>query len=199
MSAPLRIASFLLLILPLWACEQKKETTVTGLPEFGATDQSAHKVVANKTLPQPCTLVSAEDAKAVTSHSMTEMIREVPMCLYRSSDSPASFTTLMINLSENDDEEMAIEVFRGIAGLPGKLNKMVNDQMASVTKKSAQMIEGLGDEARLVKGNTDKIGQTFLVVRKGRIVLTLTVIGMEGNAETGARLEALARKIMVAI
>jgi hypothetical protein len=105
----------------------------------------------------------------------------------------------MVNLSNNDDEAMAVDVFRAIAGLPGKLNKMVNDQMGEKTKKSGQTLDGLGDEARLMKGNTDMIGQTSLVVRKGVVVVNLTVIGMGSDPETGARLEALARKIVVAL
>lgn len=200
MSALLRSTLLLMLALMLGACEQKKEAPEAGgLPAFGEPDQPADTAAAQKPLPTPCSLVSAADAQAVTAQPMAVMSDEPELCAYNSTASAGTFTTLMVNLSNNDDEAMAIDVFRAIAGLPGKLNKMVNDQMGETTKKSGQTLDGLGDEARLMKGNTDMIGQTSLVVRKGRVVLNLSVIGMGSDPETGARLEALARKIVVAL
>jgi hypothetical protein len=200
MPALLRSTLLLMLALMLGACEQKKEAPEAGgLPAFGEPDQPADTAAAQKPLPAPCSLVSAADAQAVTAQPMAVMSDEPELCAYNSTASAGTFTTLMVNLSNNDDEAMAIDVFRAIAGLPGKLNKMVNDQMGETTKKSGQTLDGLGDEARLMKGNTDMIGQTSLVVRKGRVVLNLTVIGMGSDPETGARLEALARKMVVAL
>ncbi len=201
MPACLRTTLLLMLALMLGACEQKKEAPgAEGLPAFGGPDQPAETTAApKKTLPAPCSLVSAADAQAVTAQPMAVMSNEPELCAYNSTASAGAFTTLMVNLSNNDDEEMAVAVFRGIAGLPGKLNKAVNDQLGETTKKSGQTIDGLGDEARLVKGNTDMVGQTFLVVRKGQVVFNLSVIGMGSDPETGSRLEALARKIVVAL
>jgi hypothetical protein len=200
MSALLRSTLLLMLALMLGACEQKKEAPEAGgLPAFGEPDQPADTAAAQKPLPPPCSLVTAADAQAVTAQPMAVMSDEPELCAYNSTGSAGAFTTLMVNLSNNDDEAMAVDVFRAIAGLPGKLNKMVNDQMGEKTKKSGQTLDGLGDEARLMKGNTDMIGQTSLVVRKGVVVVNLTVIGMGSDPETGARLEALARKIVVAL
>ena len=200
MPALLRSTLLLMLALMLGACEQKKEAPEAGgLPAFGEPDQPADTAAAQKPLPAPCSLVSAADAQAVTAQPMAVMSDEPELCAYNSTASAGTFTTLMVNLSNNDDEAMAIDVFRAIAGLPGKLNKMVNDQMGEKTKKSGQTLDGLGDEARLVGGNTDMVGQTSLVVRKGRVVLNLSVIGMGSDPETGARLEALARKMVVAL
>ena len=200
MPALLRSTLLLMLALMLGACEQKKEAPEAGgLPAFGEPDQPADTAAAQKPLPAPCSLVSAADAQAVTAQPMAVMSDEPELCAYNSTASAGTFTTLMVNLSNNDDEAMAIDVFRAIAGLPGKLNKMVNDQMGEKTKKSGKTLDGLGDEARLVGGNTDMVGQTSLVVRKGRVVLNLSVIGMGSDPETGARLEALARKMVVAL
>ena len=201
MSACLRTTLLLVLALMLGACEPKKEAPeAEGLPAFGGPDQPAEtSVAAQKPLPAPCKLVSAAEAQAVTAQPMAVMSDEPNLCAFNSTGAAGNFTTLMVNLSNNDDEAMAIDVFRAIAGLPGKLNKMVNDQMGEKTKKSGQTLDGLGDEARLVGGNTDLVGQTSLVVRKGRVVLNLSVIGMGSDPETGARLEALARKMVVAL
>ena len=200
MPALLRSTLLLMLALMLGACEQKKEAPEAGgLPAFSEPDQPADTAAAQKPLPAPCSLVSAADAQAVTAQPMAVMSDEPNLCAFNSTGAAGNFTTLMVNLSNNDDEAMAIDVFRAIAGLPGKLNKMVNDQMGEKTKKSGQTLDGLGDEARLVGGNTDLVGQTSLVVRKGRVVLNLSVIGMGSDPETGARLEALARKIVVAL
>ncbi len=201
MSACLRTTLLLVLALMLGACEPKKEAPeAEGLPAFGGPDQPAEtSAAAQKPLPAPCTLVSAAEAQAVTAQPMAVMSNEPNLCAFNSTGAAGNFTTLMVNLSNNDDEAMAIDVFRAIAGLPGKLNKMVNDQMGEKTKKSGKTLDGLGDEARLVGGNTDMVGQTSLVVRKGRVVLNLSVIGMGSDPETGARLEALARKMVVAL
>lgn len=201
MSACLNAILLLMLTLILGACEQKKETPdVQDLPAFGGPDQPADTTAAaNKPLPSPCSLVSAADAQTVTTQPMAVMSDDPNLCAYNSTGAAGNFTTLMVNLSNNDDEAMAIDVFRAIAGLPGKLNKMVNDQMGEKTQKSGQTLDGLGDEARLMTGNSDMVGQTSLVVRKGRVVLNLSVIGMGGDPETGTRLEALARKMVVAL
>ena len=201
MPACLRTTLLLMLTLMLGACEQKKEAPgAEGLPAFGGPDQPVEtSAAAHKPLPAPCTLVSAAEAQTVTAQPMAVMSDEPNLCAFNSTGAAGNFTTLMVNLSNNDDEAMAIDVFRAIAGLPGKLNKMVNDQMGETTKKSGQTLDGLGDEARLMKGNTDMIGQTSLVVRKGLVVLNLSVIGMGSDPETGARLEALARKIVEAL
>lgn len=199
-----RLCITLSLVLTLSACEQKKESPDAGLPAFGAPDAPAttQAEAAHKPLPQPCSLVSAADAQAVTTQPMAEMARDLLVCAYNSTGgagNAGNFTTLMVNLSDNDDEAMAVDVFRAIAGQSGKLNKMVNDQMGEKTRKSGQTFDGLGDEARLNVSNADLTSNTTLVVRKGRVVLTLAVIGMGGDPESGARLETLARKIMVAL
>ena len=201
MSACLRTTLLLVLALMLGACEPKKEAPgADGLPAFGGPDQPAEtSAAAHKPLPSPCSLVSAADAQAVTAQPMAVMNDDPKLCAYNSTASAGTFTTLMINLGDNDDEAMAIDVYRAIAGLPGKLNKTVNDQMGEKTKKSGQTLDGLGDEAQLNASNADLIGNTSLVVRKGLVVLNLSVIGMGSDPETGARLEALARKIVVAL
>ena len=135
MSACLRTTLLLVLALMLGACEPKKEAPeAEGLPAFGGPDQPAEtSVAAQKPLPAPCKLVSAAEAQAVTAQPMAVMSDEPNLCAFNSTGAAGNFTTLMVNLSNNDDEAMAIDVFRAIAGLPGKLNKMVNDQMGEKT------------------------------------------------------------------
>ena len=189
MPAFLRTTLLLMLALMLGACEQKKEAPeAEGLPAFGGPDQPAEaSVAAHKALPAPCSLVSAADAQAVTAQPMAVMSNEPELCAYNSTASAGAFTTLMVNLSNNDDEAMAIDVFRAIAGLPGKLNKMVNDQMGEKTKKSGQTLDGLGDEARLMKGNTDMIGQMMEGVPE-MIVKTMIPARRLGKPEEVAEL-----------
>lgn len=196
-----RLAFALVMTAGVTACEQKKSSSEAGLPEFGSPDAPASAKAASpsKPLPRPCSLVSTADAQAITGQPMSVMGDEAELCAYNSTGSAGSFTTLMVNLGRHEDEEMAIEIFRGIAGLPGKLNKMVNDQIDEKTRKSGQTLDGLGNEARLSSSNADLTSNTSLVVRKGRVVLNLSVIGMDGDPETGTRLETLARKIVGAL
>ena len=71
--------------------------------------------------------------------------------------------------------------------------------MGEKTKKSGQSLDGLGDEAWLSTSNADLIGNTSLIVRKGTVVLNMSIIGMGSDPTAPARLEALARKIVVAL
>jgi hypothetical protein len=97
----------------------------------------------------------------------------------------------MINLNDNEDEAMAIDVYRAISGQSGKLNKMVNDQMGEKTKKSGQSLEGLGDEAKLNSSNADLVGNTSLVVRKGTVILNMSIIGMGSDPTSRRALRSL--------
>jgi hypothetical protein len=155
--------------------------------------------VQKKALPAPCSLVSVADAQLVVAQPMAVMSSEAELCAYQSAGQAGDFTSLMINLNDNDDEAMAIDVFRAIAGQSGKLNKMVNDQIGEKTKKSGQSLDGLGDEAKLNTSNAGLVGNTSLVVRKGTVILNISIIGMGSDPSAPARLEALARKIVVAL
>ena len=190
----------LLMLLLLSACDNKTDNNVSGLPSFDEENKSvAVAEVQKKALPAPCSLVSVADAQVVIAQPMALMSNEKELCAYQSAGQAGDFTSLMINLNDNEDEAMAIEIYRAIAGQSGKLNKMVNDQMGEKTKKSGQSLEGLGDEARLNTSNADLIGNTSLVVRKGTVVLNMSIIGMGSDPTAPARLEALARKIVVAL
>nr|WP_315492013.1 hypothetical protein [uncultured Rhodoferax sp.] len=147
-------------------------------------------------LPTPCSLVSATDAKTVIAQTMTEMSNDDKLCMYASADQPGNFTSMLVNLSWADDNDMASQIYRGIAGLPGKLNKMTNDQVGSKTKKSGRALDGVGDEAWLSSGNMDVMGSASVVVRKGLVVLNITVSGMGTDPAIAERLEALARKVV---
>jgi len=187
-------------VLALSACQDKNDNKVSDLPSFDEENKSIAAAVAEKKpLPPPCSLVSLADAQVVIAQPMVLMSNEKELCAYQSAGQAGDFTSLMINLSDNEDEAMAIEVFRAIAGQSGKLNKMVNDQIGEKTKKSGQSLEGLGDEARLNASNTGMVGNNSLVVRKGSVVLNLSIIGMSSDPAAPARLEALARKIVVAL
>ncbi len=196
-----RLFGLILVPFLILACQDKDANKVTDLPSFDSPQDNtlSAPIPKKKPLPEPCTLVSVADAQVVIAQPMAVMSSEAELCAYQSTGRAGDFTSLMINLTENEDEAMAIEVYRAIAGLPGKLNKMVNEKMGETTKKSARNLDGLGDEARLSLGNTDLIGNTTLVVRKGTVVLNFSIIGMGSDPTAGERLEALARKVVVAL
>ena len=191
-SIPTRRILPLLMVLALSACQDKNDNNVSGLPSFDEENKSVAAAAAQKKpLPQPCSLVSIADAQVVVAQPMAVMSSDEKLCAYQSTGQAGDFTSLMINLSDNEDEAMAIEIYRAISGQSGKLNKMVNDQMGEKTKKSGQSLDGLGD--------ADLIGNTSLIVRKGTVVLNMSIIGMGSDPTAPARLEALARKIVVAL
>jgi hypothetical protein len=199
-SIPTRRILPLLMVLALSACQDKNDNNVSGLPSFDEENKSvAAAATQKKPLPQPCSLVSIADAQVVVAQPMAVMSSDEKLCAYQSAGQAGDFTSLMINLSDNEDEAMAIEIYRAISGQSGKLNKMVNDQMGEKTKKSGQSLDGLGDEAWLSTSNADLIGNTSLIVRKGTVVLNMSIIGMGSDPTAPARLEALARKIVVAL
>lgn len=190
----------LLMVLVLSACDSKNDNNVSGLPSFDEENKSVAAAAAQKkALPPPCSLVSVADAQVVVAQPMAVMSNDEKLCAYQSTGQAGNFTTLMINLNDNEDDAMAIDVYRALTGQSGKLNKMVNDQLGEKTKKSGQSLEGLGDEARLNSSNADLIGNTSLVVRKGTVILNMSIIGMGSDPTSPARLEALARKIVVAL
>ena len=190
----------LLMVLLLSACDNKNDNKVSGLPSFDEENKTvAVTTVQKKALPAPCSLVSVADAQVVVAQPMAVMSSDEKLCAYQSAGQAGDFTSLMINLSDNEDEAMAIEVYRALTGQSGKLNKMVNDQIGEKTKKSGQSLDDLGDEARLNTSNAGLVGNTSLVVRKGMVVLNMSIIGMGSDPTAPARLEALARKIVVAL
>jgi hypothetical protein len=191
----------LLSVLVLSACQDKNNNKVSDLPAFGAPDSTAtpSAPVKKKALPEPCALVSVAEAQVAVGQPMTLTSSDAKLCAYQSTGQAGDIASLMVNLSDNDDEAMAVDVFRALTGQSGKLNKMVNDQMGEKTQKSGRSLDGLGDEARLNSSNADMIGNTSLIVRKGSIVLNLSIIGMGSDPAAGERLEALARKIVVAL
>ena len=188
----------LLMVLLLSACDNKNDNKESGLPSFDEENKTVAvtTTVQKKALPAPCSLVSVADAQLVVAQPMSS---EAESCAFQSAGQAGDFTSLMINLNDNDDEAMAIDVFRAIAGQSGKLNKMVNDQIGEKTKKSGQSLDGLGDEAKLNTSNAGLVGNTSLVVRKGTVILNISIIGMGSDPTAPARLEALARKIVVAL
>jgi hypothetical protein len=196
-----RFLGLILVSCVMLACQDKDANKVTDLPSFDSSQDNAltAPIPKKKPLPEPCTLVSLEDAQVVIAQPMAVMSSDAKLCAYQSAGHAGDFTSLMINLTDNEDEAMAIDVYRAIAGLSGKLNKMVNEKMGETTKKSARNLDGLGDEARLSLGNTDLIGNTTLVVRKGTVVLNFSIIGMGSDPTAAERLEALARKVVVAL
>ena len=190
----------LLMVLLLSACDNKNDNKVSGLPSFDEENKTvADTAVQKKALPVPCSLVSVADARVVVAQPMAVMSSDEKLCAYQSAGQAGDFTSLMINLSDNEDEAMAIEVYRALTGQSGKLNKMVNDQIGEKTKKSGQSLDGLGDEAKLNTSNAGLVGNTSLVVRKGTVILNISIIGMGSDPTAPARLEALARKIVVAL
>lgn len=196
----MRIAPTMLMIMMLSACQDKNDNKISVLPSFDDKSRAvAHPAAENKPLPKPCSLASVADAQLVVAQPMALMSSDDKLCAYQSAGQAGDFTSLMINLSDNDDEAMAVEVFRAIAGQSGKLNKMVNDQIGEKTKKSGQSLDGLGDEAQLNFSNAGMVGNGSLVVRKGSVVLNLSIIGMSSDPAAAKRLEALARKIVVAL
>lgn len=188
--------TLLLALVSLAACsgEQASAEQSTNWPSFDQPSVAEKpKTTAAKPLPNACALVSAEQAQAVLQQNASTMNDEPESCIWVSSDSPGSITMLMVQVSDNEDEDMAQQVFNGITGLQGNLNELVNQNVGAKTKKSGQELDDLGDEAWMSASNADLIGTQQLVVRKGTRLLTLNVTGMGKTDGLAQRMEALAR------
>jgi hypothetical protein len=188
--------TLLLTVASLAACggEQASAEQTTSWPSFDQPSAAVKPKSTNaKPLPNACALVSAAQAQVVLAQNVSPMNDEPENCIWVSSDSPGSITMLMVQVSDNEDEEMAQQVFNGITGLQGNLNELVNQNVGAKTKKSGQELDQLGDEAWLSASNADLIGAQQLVVRKGTRLLTLNVTGMGKTDGLAQRMEALAR------
>lgn len=184
-----------LTMLALMACNSDQASAEqTSWPEFDQSAANAKPKATNaKPLPRACALVSAEQAEAVLQQRVSTMNDDPESCIWASADSPGSITMLMVQVSDNEDEDMAQQVFNSITGLHGNLNELVNRNVDAKTKKSGQELDGLGDEAWWSASNADLIGAQQLVVRKGTRLLTLNVTGMGKTDGLAQRMEALAR------
>lgn len=190
-TTPLAIALALLLA----GCGKSAETAAeTQWPSPAAETATA---ALPETLPMPCTLVTADDAKAVIGTEVGEMANEQDACLWAGGDNPGAITMLMVQLIRADSAEESATLFDSLTGLSGNLAMAVNDAAGTPTRKSGQDIEGLGDAAWCSASNADLVGTQQVIVRSGTVLLTLNVTGMtkgERQASLCPKLEAAARQ-----
>lgn len=148
-------------------------------------------------LPAPCTLVTADDAQAVIGSEVGEMANDQDVCMWAGGDNPGAITMLMVQLIRADSPDETATLFDNLAGLSGNLGMMVNEPLGKPTRKSGQDIEGLGDAAWCSASNADLIGTQQLIVRSGRVLLTLNVTGLTKDGRQASlcpQLEAAGRQ-----
>lgn len=195
----------LMATLALAACSQASDnaadttadtTAESAWPSPDVATAPADTAEALAELPRPCTLVTADDAQAVIGSEVGQMADDQDVCMWAGGDNPGAITMLMVQVFRADTPEETAVLFDNLAGLSGNLGEMVNQAIDKPTRKSGQDIEGLGDAAWCSASNADLIGTQQLIVRSGRIILTLNVTGMtkgERAASLCPKLEAAGR------
>lgn len=196
-----RVLPCLLALALLSGCGDKPAESSAASSEWPSFDaKPAAEKVAKAPMPKACVLVSLADAQTLLVQEPSLMSDEPEACLWSSSEGVGKLAMLSVILTDNDDVEMAQQVFNGAAGLQANLATMINDQVGEKTRKSGQEFDDLGDEAWLSAANMGEsfgghgVGSQQLVVRKGTRVLALNVTGTTKIEGLGPRLEILARK-----
>ncbi len=92
----------------------------------------------------------------------------------------------------NANEAEAKETLQLSLKMQDFMGDVINDAMKTPNQQAQQVLTGVGDEAYLTVGNLDLLSNTQLIFRKGRMVMTLGAVGLQGEPEVG-KLETLAR------
>ena len=177
-------------------CSQASDTSdSTDWPEVEQASTTADEPPAD--LPRPCTLVTADEAQVVVGSEVGQMADDADVCMWAGGDHPTQITMLMVQLFRADTVDETATLFENLAGLSGNLGMMVNESLEKPTRKSGQDIEDLGDAAWCSASNADLIGTHQLIVRRGRVLLSLNITGLTKDGRQASRcpqLEAAGRQ-----
>jgi hypothetical protein len=193
----MKSATTLLLALSclLISCKQH-DTASADTSTWPSFDSPEVAKTENVVLPPACTLVTAAEAATVLGQEVSPMSNEPGNCIWASAGNPGQFTLFMVQLSRGETPAETQTLFDAMTGLTSDLHTTINKQLGERTRKSGSEIEGLGDAAWHSGSNADLIGTEQFVVRKGNVVLQLSITGMtrtgklqgfSGRLETAAR------------
>ncbi len=143
----------------------------------------------------PCQLLTPADVQTTFGHAVEVMADEPETCVYNSKGNvtdSAPFTMLTLSLLPNANETEAKETLQLSLKMQDFMGGVINDAMKTPNQQSQQVLTGIGNEAYLTVGNLDLLSNTQLIFRKGRMVMTLGAVGLQGEPEVG-KLETLAR------
>lgn len=146
-----------------------------------------------------CTRLSERQAAQVLALPATRAIPDKPEnCSWNSGREDMPFPVLNLSVNPLPDEASAARLFEATSRVQSKLSHGVNAALGEESRHAGRAPEGLGDEAWLQADDLAGADTTLLVIRAGRTVYTLGVVGMgkaEGLAE---RLEAAGRSAVAA-
>lgn len=167
---------------------------LAGCGDDTALGNAATSAVSGGVLP-PCQLLTPADVQSTFSNVVEVMADEPETCVYNSKGNVtdiAPFTMLTITLLPSADVAEAQETLQMSLKMQDFMGGIINDAMKTTNQQSQQPLSGIGDEAYLNVGNIDLLSNTQLIFRKGRIVMTLGAVGLNGESEV-SKLEKLAR------
>jgi hypothetical protein len=172
-------ATTLLLALScvLVSCK-KNDVASTDISTWPSFDAPVVAKTANIPLPAACTLITAREAAAVLNQEVSLMANEPENCIWASAGNPGQITMFMVQLSRSETPAEAQALFDASTGLSSDLNTTINKQLGERTHKSDSEIEGLGDAAWHSGSNADLLGTETIIVRKGNMVLHISITGM---------------------
>lgn len=149
--------------------------------------------------PTACTRLSESQAAQVLALPATRATPDKPEnCSWNSGRDDMPFPVLNLSVNPLPDEASAARLFEATSSVQSKLSKGVNAALGEKTRRSGRAPEGLGDEAWLQADDMAGADTTLLVIRAGRTVYTLGVVGMGKTQGLGERLEAAGRSALAA-
>lgn len=200
----MRLAALMLVcLIALAGCNKASDAAPAATEAWPSFEAAAKpRAAPANPLPKACELVTAEQASALLAMEAGLMADDPENCMWSGSSGVGSITMFMVQLSDNDDVEMAQTVFNGLTGMHGNLSGLVNSQTGDTSKKSGREIEDLGDEAWLSSASygmgfgPHQVAAQMLTVRKGARLLSFNVTGTTKAEGLGSRMEALARGVI---
>lgn len=155
----------------------------------------ASATTAAPTSPAACTRLSQSQAAQVLALPATRAIPDKPEnCSWNSGREDMPFPVLNLSVNPLPDEASAARLFEATSRVQSKLSHGVNAALGEQTRRSGRAPEGLGDEAWLQADDMAGADTTLLVIRAGRTVYTLGVVGMGKTEGLAERLEAAGRR-----
>lgn len=169
----------------LAACQER--TPATANPTSASTPTAAANACARLNDALAAQVLALPTAKATPEQANA--------CHWDSGKPDTPYPILNLSINAYEDEASAIKLFEATSGMQSKLSKGVNAALGEKTRRSGRAPEGLGDEAWLQLDDVAGADTALLVVRKGRAVYTLGVVGMGSTQGLPERLEAAGRAV----
>ncbi|MDG0855580.1 hypothetical protein [Roseateles puraquae] len=143
-------------------------------------------------------LTEAQAAQLLALPATRAMPDRAENCTWSSGREDTPFPLLNLSVNRLDDEASAAKLFEATAHVQSKLNVEVNRTLGQTTLSAGRAPQGLGDEAWLQTDDLAGADTALLVIRAGRSVYTVSVVGMGKTQGLAERLEAIGRYLVAA-